>query len=253
MVLDMEVTEDKEEREDEKKTDSQESEDSSTDEEAPLEDDSAEPKSENEVSEEIEEEEIDLEAEVAELKDKLLRAMAESENVRRRAERDKENSAKYSIANFAREMLRVNDNLRRALESVDEKSREENEALKNLVVGVEMTEREMLNAFERAGVKPIKAMGQKFDPNLHEAMFEVEDKDQPAGTVVQELETGYVIHDRALRPARVGVSKGGPKAPLEEGSNDKKPSDSMSKGQSVYEKQAEAQSDASGSQVDEEL
>src|SRR3989338_5033979 len=123
------------------------------------------------------------EAEIAELKDKLLRAMAESENVRRRAERDRENASKFAIAGFAREMLQVNDNLRRALGSVYKDARKESDALENLVVGLELSEREIMNTFERAGIKPIDAVGKKFDPNLHEAMFEIEDGGQPAGTV----------------------------------------------------------------------
>jgi len=153
-----------------------------------------------------------IEAEAADLKDKLLRALAEAENVRRRAERDRVDASKYAAANFAREMLKAADNMRRALESVSDEARRENEALENLFVGLEITEREMLNAFERTGVRPIEALGQRFDHNLHEAMFELEDPDHPAGTVVQVLETGYMLHDRLLRPSKVGVGKGGPKA-----------------------------------------
>jgi molecular chaperone GrpE len=153
-----------------------------------------------------------LETEAADLKDKLLRALAEAENVRRRGERDRADAAKYAVANFAREMVKAADNLRRALETVTDEARSENEALENLAVGLEITEREMLNAFERAGIRPIEALGQKFDHNLHEAMFELEDADHPAGTVVQVLETGYMVHDRLLRPAKVGVGKGGPDA-----------------------------------------
>ena len=152
-----------------------------------------------------------LEAENADLNDKLLRAMAETENVRRRAERDREDASKYAIAGFAREMLSVGDNLNRALGSIDADARKDDENLENLAVGVEMTEREMLAAFERAGVKPIEAEGQRFDHNFHEAMFEIEDPNQPAGTVMQVIEKGYVLGERLLRPSRVGVSKGGPK------------------------------------------
>ena len=156
-----------------------------------------------------------FETEAADLKDKLLRALAEAENVRRRAERDRADASKYAVANFAREMLKATDNLRRALETVTDEARRENEALESLAVGLEITEREMLNAFERVGIRPIEALGQRFDHNLHEAMFELDDPDRPAGTVVQVLETGYVLHDRLLRPAKVGVGKGGP-APLAE-------------------------------------
>lgn len=185
-----------------------------------------------------------LEAEVADLKDKLLRALAEAENVRRRAERDKIEISKYAVAGFAREILPVADNLRRALESMDEGTRKQNEAVETLVVGVEMTERDMLNAFERFRITPIDALGQKFDHNLHEAMFETEDKDQPEGTVVQVLQTGYMLNDRLLRPAKVGVSKGGPQAAPEAKPALKGPA-------AAYEKQAEQQGDATGSKIDE--
>lgn len=190
-----------------------------------------------------------LEAEIAELKDKLLRAMAEAENVRRRAERDKENASKFAIAGFAREMLQVNDNLRRALGNIDKNARKESEALENLAVGLELAEREIMNTFERAGIKPIDPIGRKFDPNLHEAMFEVEDGSQPPGTVIQVVETGYLLFDRPLRPARVGIAKGGPKATTQ---GESRPGLSA-KGPSVYEKQADARSDASGSKLNEEL
>ena len=191
-----------------------------------------------------------LEAEVADLKDKLLRALAEAENVRRRAERDKIEISKYAVAGFAREILPVADNLRRALDSIDQKTRQENETVETLVVGVEMTERDMLNAFERFRITPIEALGQKFDHNLHEAMFETEDKDQPEGTVVQVLQTGYMLGERLLRPAQVGVSKGGPKAAPEA----QAPAEPAPKGPAAaYEKQAERHGDAAGSKVDEEL
>ena len=195
-----------------------------------------------------------LEAEVADLKDKLLRALAEAENVRRRAERDKIEISKYAVAGFAREILPVADNLRRALDSIDQKTRQENETVETLVVGVELTERDMLNAFERIRITPIEAMGQKFDHNLHEAMFEIEDKDQPEGTVVQVLQTGYMLGERLLRPARVGVSKGGPTAAPEAEPAAEAPAEPAPKGPAAaYEKQAERPGDATGSKVDEEL
>ena len=195
-----------------------------------------------------------LEAEVADLKDKLLRALAEAENVRRRAERDKIEISKYAVAGFAREILPVADNLRRALDSIDQKTRQENETVETLIVGVEMTERDMLNAFERIRITPIEAMGQKFDHNLHEAMFEIEDKDQPEGTVVQVLQTGYMLGERLLRPARVGVSKGGPTAAPEADPAAEAPAEPAPKGPAAaYEKQAERPGDATGSKVDEEL
>jgi len=155
----------------------------------------------------------ELEAEAADLRDKLLRALAETENVRRRGQRDREEASKYAISSFAREMAVVADNLRRALEHVTPDARQKDELLESLAAGVEMTERAMLAAFERFGIRPIESLGQKFDYNLHEAMFEVEDPTQPAGTVVHEMERGYVLDDRLLRPARVGVAKGGPRQP----------------------------------------
>jgi molecular chaperone GrpE len=146
------------------------------------------------------------EAQAAELKDRLLRAMAETENVRRRAERDREETAKYAVTKFARDILGVADNLRRALESAP-KENTGDEVVKNLVLGVEMTEKELLAVMERHGIRPVDPMGEKFDHNLHQAMFEVPGTGQPSGTVVQVMQTGYVINDRLLRPAMVGVAK----------------------------------------------
>ncbi|MBT3556529.1 MAG: nucleotide exchange factor GrpE [Rhodospirillales bacterium] len=158
-----------------------------------------------------EDEVVRLEGELASMHDKLLRAVAETENVRRRAQRDKEDTARYAVSNFSRDLLSVADNLRRALDSVDEDARKESPALENLMIGVEMTERELLAAFERTNIRRMETIGQRFDPNFHEAMFEYDDPDQPAKTVGQEIEAGYMLHDRALRPAKVGVTKGGPK------------------------------------------
>lgn len=157
----------------------------------------------------------ELLSDVASLKDQLLRALAETENVRRRAERDKADLSKYAVANFAREVLGVADNLRRAVDAVDRDAVEGNEDLKNLHVGIEMTQKALEASYERFGIKPIEAMGERFDHNFHQAMFEVEDSDRPEGVVVQEIQTGYMIHDRLLRPAMVGVSKGGPKPEAE--------------------------------------
>jgi molecular chaperone GrpE len=149
--------------------------------------------------------EKELEAEVAKMKDQALRALAEAENIRRRAEREKEDTAKYAVSKLAKELLSVADNLRRALDAVPPEKRDD--TVKTMVSGVELTERELLAAFERAGIRRIDPMGEKFDYNLHQAMFEVETPDKPAGTVVQVMQPGYVIHDRLLRPALVGVSK----------------------------------------------
>jgi molecular chaperone GrpE len=151
-----------------------------------------------------------LEAEVADLKDKALRAHAELENYRRRAEREREDTAKYAVTKFARDLLSVADNLRRA---IDNAPKEGDEAVKALLAGVEVTERELLTAFERHQVKPIEALGQRFDANFHEAVVEIPDPSKPAGTIVQVMAPGYTIAGRLLRAAMVGVAKGGPKEP----------------------------------------
>ena len=194
-----------------------------------------------------------IDAELAETKDRLLRALAEAENVRRRASRDVENAQKRAIAGFAREMISVADNLARALASVDAKAAEESEALKSLLTGVDMTAREMMNAFERNAIKKVDPLGDRFDPQIHEAMFEFEDASKPAGTVGQVMEPGYTLHGQTIRPAKVGVTKGGPKpdaAPrpsdqvISDGEQEKKPG-----GGRAYEDQGKA----SGGHLDEEL
>src|SRR5215203_2029472 len=158
-----------------------------------------------------------LEAEKTDLKEKLLRTLADMENLRRRTEREIADARAYAVTNFARDMLNVADNFQRAVDSVPAEAREAGEpALKALVEGVELTEREMLKTLERYGVKRLDPEGQKFDPNLHQAMFEVPNPDVPNGTVVQVVQTGYVIGERVLRPALVGVAKGGPKAAAQE-------------------------------------
>jgi molecular chaperone GrpE len=159
--------------------------------------------------------EDELLAEVAALKDQLLRAVAETENVRRRLEQQAEDRGKYAVAGFAKDILQVADNLRRALDNIPADARETDGMVHKLVEGVELTERGMLSAFERYNIKKIEALGQRFDPHLHQAMMEVEDPNQPSGMVVLEMQAGYVISDRLLRPAMVGVSKGGPKPTAE--------------------------------------
>jgi molecular chaperone GrpE len=151
--------------------------------------------------------EAELEAQVADLKDQLLRAVAEQENVRKRADREREQIRKFGISNFAKELLSAADNLRRALDSGPENMDGVDDSVRNLIVGVEMTERELLTAFEKNGIRKIDPMGEKFDYNFHQAMFEVEGSGQEAGTVVQVLQPGYAIEDRILRPAMVGVAK----------------------------------------------
>lgn len=146
------------------------------------------------------------------LKNRLLLLAADMENLRRRTEREKQDSAKYAISNFARDVLTIGDSLTRALQAIPPEARETaDDTLKGLLEGMEMTEREMMNVLSRHGVKVDEPKGAKFDPNLHQAIFEVEDAELPSGTVTEVVQAGYVIGDRVLRPAMVGVSKGGPK------------------------------------------
>ncbi|MGD9480013.1 nucleotide exchange factor GrpE [Shinella sp. G-2] len=154
-----------------------------------------------------------LRAENADLRDRYLRLAAEMDNLRRRTERDVKDAKSYSVAGFARDMLAVSDNLRRALDAIPAEAKETGDAgLTALAEGVEMTERSMLAALERHGVRKIEPMGEKFDPNFHQAMFEVPNAEIANNTVVQVVQAGFVIGERVLRPAMVGVSKGGPKA-----------------------------------------
>jgi molecular chaperone GrpE len=162
-----------------------------------------------------------LEAEKTELRDKLLRTLAEMENLRRRTEREVADARSYAVTNFARDMLNVADNVRRALESVPANAREGAEGpFKALLEGIELTERDLLKTLERHGVRRLEPQGQKFDPNLHQAMFEVPNAEVPNGSVVQVVQSGYVIGERVLRPALVGVAKGGPKAATETAPSD---------------------------------
>lgn len=153
-----------------------------------------------------------LEAEKAEIKDKLLRTLADMENLRRRTERDVSDARVYAVTKFARDLLSTADNLRRALESFPAEARAAAEGpVKALVEGVELTERELLKTLDAHGVKRREPLGEKFNPNFDQAMFEVPDETKPNGTVVQVIQPGYVIGERVLRPSTVGVSKGGPK------------------------------------------
>lgn len=154
-----------------------------------------------------------LEAEIASLKDKFLRAFAEADNVRRRAEREVADAKVYGITGFARDILNVADDFERALGAVDAEAREKAEgALKTVLDGIDITARALTQTLSKHGVARIEAEGSKFDPNLHQAMFEVPNAELPSGTVVQVIQPGYKIGERVLRPALVGVSKGGPKA-----------------------------------------
>jgi molecular chaperone GrpE len=152
-----------------------------------------------------------LAKENAELKDRVLRLAAEMENLRKRMAREVEDTRAYAITKFARDMLTATDSLSRALLVLPAETRDTAEGpLKSLIEGIDLTEREMQRLLAVHGVKPIEAEGQKFDPHRHQAMFEVPDPSRPEGTVVQVVQTGYAIGDRVLRPAMVGVAKGGP-------------------------------------------
>lgn len=154
-----------------------------------------------------------LRTENADLKDRLLRTVAEMENVRRRTERDKSDTAKYAVSNFARDVLTISDNLRRAIGHVPEEAAENDSALKNFLEGVEVTERELLNMMERHGITRFDPAGERFDPNKHQAMFEIPSPGVPDGTIMEVVQAGYLIAERILRPAMVGVAKGGAKMP----------------------------------------
>lgn len=164
-----------------------------------------------ELTEELAEEglsrEEELEAEVEKLKEQLLRTLAELENYRKRAEREREDMAKYAVTNFARELLTVSDNLRRALESVPGDHKESENLLDGLLKGVEITEKELLSIFSKHSIEKIDPMGEPFNHEVHQAMFEAEDENHKPGTVVQVLQPGYILHGRLLRPALVGVAK----------------------------------------------
>lgn len=155
-----------------------------------------------------------VEAEKSDFQDKMIRLAAEMENLRKRTAKDVADAREYSIASFAREMLGVSDNLRRALDAIPEESREAGDAgFKALIEGVELTERSMLQALEKSGVKRISPKGERFDPHFHQAMFEVPNTEVANNTVMEVVQDGYVIGERVLRPAMVGVAKGGPKQP----------------------------------------
>lgn len=154
-----------------------------------------------------------LAKEAADLKDRLLRTLAEMENLRRRTEREIADTRQYAVASFARDLLGVADNMERALGTLSADFRDQADpVIKSHIEGVEITERELLKVMEKHGIRKFDPQGQRFDPNLHQAMMQVPDPSVPDGTVVQVMQPGYMIGERVLRPALVGVSKGGPKA-----------------------------------------
>jgi len=157
-----------------------------------------------------------IETELADTKDRLLRALAEAENTRRRFQREREDTQKYAISGFAKDLLSAADNLRRALDAVPA-AEVDDPKTKSLLDGVAATERELLAAFERHGLKRIDPKGERFDHNLHQAIFEAEREGAAPGTVIEVLQPGYLLHDRLLRPAMVGVAKAGAGAATDKG------------------------------------
>jgi molecular chaperone GrpE len=149
----------------------------------------------------------EAEKKAGEVRDQALRALAEAENTRKRMERAREDTAKFAVSAFARDLLTVADNLRRALSSISREAQEKSPELKNIYVGVAATERELMRVLESNGIRRIEPMDEKFDPNLHEVMFEAAVPGKEAGTIIQVIDPGYTIHERLLRPARVGVAK----------------------------------------------
>lgn len=182
----------------------------------------------------------ELRAEIADLKDRLLRAAAEMENMRRRFEREMSDARQYAVTGFAREVLSIGDNLGRALGAVPENARKESEAMAALLEGVEMTERELLRVLDKHNVKRLEPHGEKFDPHFHQAMFEVEHDEAPHGTVVQVVQPGYSIGERVLRPAMVGVAKAKKKTEpkADAPANDEKSGEASEKNEAEGEKAA---------------
>ena len=161
---------------------------------------------ENIDSEEIQSEEDKLKEEISTLKEEKIRVLADMENLRKRFDREKIDSIKYGSVNFARDILSPGDNLERALSSIN-KEEDHSDSIKNLIEGLMMVKKEFASALEKNGITKIDSVNKKFDPNLHQAMMEVENEDLEEGIVVQEIQNGYMMHDRLLRPAMVGVSK----------------------------------------------
>ena len=221
------MTDDKKQNEEREKTEAKAAEEASPETLAEAEEEAADPEATEAAGEDGEDGEQDpvaaLRDEAANLKDQLLRALAELENTRRRAQKDKQEATRYAPAPLARDLLAVSDNLARALQSVPEELAKDERA-KSLIEGIEMTQRELQGVFEKHSIAKIEPVGEKLNPHHHEAMFEIEDHSQEPGTVLQVVEPGYVLHDRLLRPARVGVAKGGqkgePKAEAKEPAND---------------------------------
>lgn len=149
---------------------------------------------------------LKLNEEISNLKDQRLRAIAELENFRKRAEKDQSDALKYGVANFAKEIINIKDNIERAQSSISDEVKT-NEAVKSVVEGLDLIAQATVSTFEKIGIKKVESINQKFDHNLHQAMMEIEKDEMEPGTIVQEILPGYTLHDRLLRPAMVGVSK----------------------------------------------
>ena len=147
-----------------------------------------------------------LNEEIMSLKDQRLRAIAELDNFRKRAEKDQSDALKYGISNFAKEIINIRDNIERAQSSISDEAKN-NEAIKSVIEGIDLIAQSVVSTFEKIGIKKIESLNEKFDHNLHQAMMEIENEELEPGTIVQELIPGYTLHDRLLRPAMVGVSK----------------------------------------------
>ena len=167
----------------------------------------AESKVESKVEAEAEAEEPSTEARLAAANDQILRTLAELENTRKRATRDRAEALKFGAMSFARDMLSVADNFQRALKAVEDMQEDVPEAMRGLLDGISATQRDLMAALARHKVTPLTPMGEKFDPNLHEAMFEAPGTGQASGTIIEVIETGYMMEERLLRPAKVGIAK----------------------------------------------
>ena len=169
---------------------------------------SVSPKEKEKEEDEISSEDLieKLNEEITGLKDQRLRAIAELENFRKRAEKDQSDALKYGISNFAKEIINIRDNIERAQSSISEEAKN-NESIKSVIEGIDLIAQSVVSTFEKIGIKKIESLNEKFDHNLHQAMMEIENDDLEPGAIVQELRPGYTLHDRLLRPAMVGVSK----------------------------------------------
>jgi len=160
---------------------------------------------------------VALQTELADARDKMLRALAEADNTRKRAERMQTDATKYAVAGFARDLLDVADNLRRALDAIPAEGRAADPALNNFAEGIEATERNMQATLEKHGLRKLSPQSGRFDANVHEVMFEADVPGKDAGEIIQLIEPGYMLYDRLIRPARVGVAKGDPSKPVVHG------------------------------------